>query len=378
MINKTTNSEVIYIDGFQGVIDSLLQNCRDKRVFVTNKKLDKLLNLSALEGRKIIIAADGESCKSFSNAALIIKKFLSLNALKSDVITVIGGGALCDLGAFCASIYKRGSELTLVPTTLLAMIDAAHGGKTAVNENGFKNCAGSFYPASEIIICTDFLYTLPAKQIESGLFEALKYGILFSKKLFIDIIANQSGLIKYDADNRELFIDIIKKCIGYKNKITAADPFDKNERLALNFGHTFGHAFESAAGPKLSHGHAVGLGMFIELVFSRIKYGETKENLKTTGLLLKFIRNCAAYKNLDSMIKDKDIFEKLYMYIIHDKKAGSGTGTGTRTRTRTAAGAIKMPVIWKSGLYSLEEISAAEDLKRFFKKRGDIIDAWTA
>ena len=372
MIDKIRKSKIIYIDDSPGAIYSLLQNCRNKRVFVTNKKLDKLLNLSALEGRKIVIAANGESCKSFSNAALIIRELLNLNAVKSDVITVIGGGALCDLGAFCASMYKRGSELTLVPTTLLAMIDAAHGGKTAVNENGFKNCAGSFYPASEIIICTDFLSTLPAKQIESGLFEALKYGILFSKKLFSDIIANQSSLIKYDADNRELFIDIIKKCIGYKNKIIAADPFDKNERLALNFGHTFGHAFESAADRKLSHGQAVGLGMFIELVFSRIKYGETTENLKTAGMLLKFIRNCAAYKTIDSIIKEKDIFEKLYMYIIHDKKAGSVKRTGA------AACTVKMPVVRKPGLCSLEEISAAEDIKRFLRRHGDIMGAWTA
>ncbi len=378
MVNKTIKSKIIYIDSVKGFIYWLLKNCGNGRVFITNKKLYKLLDLSAIEGRKIIIAADGESCKSFSNAALIIRELLRLNALKSDIITVIGGGALCDLGAFCASIYKRGSRLALVPTTLLAMIDAAHGGKTALNENGFKNCAGSFYPASEIIMCADFLKTLPSQHIESGLFEALKYGILFSKKLFIDIIANQRGLITYNTDSSELFMDTIKKCIRYKNKITAADPFDKNERLALNFGHTFGHAFESAAGRKLSHGHAVGLGMFLELVFSRIKYGETKQNIKTEGLLLKFIRNCAAYKTLDNLVKKRDIFEKLYEYIFHDKKAGMAAEKGAGTKAGTASGAVKMPVVKKPGSYSLEEISITEEIKPFLKKRGDLIDAWTA
>jgi 3-dehydroquinate synthase len=366
MLNKTIISKILYFDSFQGFIYSLLKNCADKRVFITNKKLYKLLNLSVLEGRKIIISGDGESCKSFSNAALIVKGLLKRSVFKSDIITVIGGGSLCDLGAFCASIYKRGSRLALAPTSLLAMVDAAHGGKTALNENGFKNCAGTFYPASEIMICADFLTTLPAAQIESGLFEAIKYGILFSKKLFIDIISRQDSLIKYNTANRELFIDIIKKCVRYKNKITGADPFDKNERLALNFGHTFGHAFEGAAGPELSHGCAVGLGMFMELFLARVKYGESKENLNAAGMLLKFIRKSGAHKTLDRVIKQKDIFNNLYRYIIHDKKAGA------------AGSVIKMPVVKKPGLYSLEEISAPEDIKRFLKRRGDIIDAWTA
>lgn len=366
MPDKAIKSKVVYIEASGRAGLSFIRKLQEKRVYVTNKKLYKLLGLSILQGRKIIIPADGEKCKSFSNAALIIREFLKRNVLKSDIITVIGGGALCDIGAFCASIYKRGSRLSLAPTSLLAMIDAAHGGKTALNESGIKNCVGSFYPASEIVIYADFLTSLPAAEIESGLFEALKYGILFSKKLFVSIISQQKRLIKYDAANRELFIDIIKKCVRYKSKITAADPFEKNERLALNFGHTFGHALESAAVPKLSHGYAVGLGMFMELLLARFKYGENKENLNTAGMLLEFIRNCGAYKTLNGVIRQKGIFKKLLRYIIHDKKAGA------------AGGAIIMPAVKRPGLYSLEEISVCDDIKPFLKEGADIIDAWNS
>jgi 3-dehydroquinate synthase len=243
------------------------------------------------------------------------------------------------------------------------MIDAAHGGKTAVNEGGVKNCAGSFYAAGEILICPEFLTTLPVSEIENGLFEALKYAALFSGPLLKLIVENRAALKKYDAQSCVMFLKIIKKCVGYKNKIVSIDPFDEGERLALNFGHTFAHAFESVSGGSIDHGAAVGLGMFAELALAGFIYGETEGNKSLASELMKFIRDCAAYKKLDGLIKRDGIFEKLHELMAHDKKA---RGNGT----------IRMPVVKKAGIYSLEDISVSRHIIPFLKSKEYMMKKW--
>ena len=339
------------------------------RILFSSEKLYRLLNLSRLTSgpagisRRILVASDGEKCKSFSAASEIIRSLLSLKGSKGDVITVAGGGSLTDVGAFCASIYRRGAGLSLVPTTLLAMIDAAHGGKTAVNEGGVKNCAGSFYAAGEILICPDFLTTLPESEIENGLFEALKYAALFSGSMLKLIVENRAALKSYNSRSSGLFLKIIKKCIGYKNKIVSIDPFDDGERLALNFGHTFAHAFESASGGRIAHGAAVGLGMFAELALAKFIYGENAGNKSLASELLKFIRDCSAYKKLDRLIKRDKIFEELQNFIFHDKKT-----RGNRT--------VRMPVVKRAGINSLEEISISRHIAPFLKSKEYMMNEW--
>lgn len=362
-------SKVHYCEDFPALADFIRNTGPAARILVSGKKLYRILNLSRLTSgqdgitRTILIAADGEKCKSLKTASEIIRALLNLEGAKSDIITVAGGGSLTDIGAFCASIYKRGAGLSLVPTTLLAMIDAAHGGKTAVNESGIKNCAGSFYAAGEILICPEFLTTLPVSEIENGLFEALKYAALFSGALLKLIIENRAALKNYDARSRGMFLKVIKKCVGYKNKIASADPFDAGERIALNYGHTFAHAFESASCGRIAHGAAVGLGMFAELALARFIYGETEGNKSLASALLKFIRECSAYKKLDGLLKRDGIFEKLHMFIIHDKKA---RGNGT----------IRMPMVKRAGIYSFEDISVSRHIAPFLKSKGFLMKEW--
>lgn len=363
---------------------ALQSNCNfcSKSLLISGRRLYSLLGLSSLmrgapaQTRLILLREDGEKCKSFGCVETVLKEALEFDLGRNDRIVAAGGGSLTDLGAFCASIYKRGARLTLVPTTLLAMIDAAVGGKTAVNVGGFKNCAGTFYPASEIIICPDFLKTLPVKEIENGLFEAVKYGVLFSKALLKKIFENQPLLKKYrpqngrekygagvHASNAALFFDIIKNCVNFKMRIVKKDPFDKNERLALNFGHTFGHAFESVSGGSISHGAAVGLGMAAELIFSRFKHGESGDNAELVSKIMSFIRATSHYRVLDDFLAAPEIFARMRKYILNDKKA-------------LPEGYIEMPLVKKAGLYEIEKISMREELEPFLNSPHYLLDKW--
>jgi 3-dehydroquinate synthase len=369
MTKFALKSKVHYCEDIPALVRFIQKTEPAGRILVSSEKLYRILNLSRLTSgparisRSILVASDGEKCKSFSAASKVIRALLNLNGAKSDIITVAGGGSLTDAGAFCASIYKRGAGLSLVPTTLLAMIDAAHGGKTAVNEGGVKNCAGSFYAAGEIVICPEFLTTLPESEIENGLFEALKYAALFSAPLLKMIVENRAALKKYNSRSGGLFLKIIKKCVGYKNKIVSADPFDSGERMALNFGHTFAHAFESVSGGRIAHGAAVGLGMFAELSLAGFICGETEGNKSLASALMKFIRDCAVYKKLDRLIKRDAIFEKLHELMAHDKKA---RGNGT----------IRMPVVKRAGTYSLEDISLSRHIIPFLKSKEYMMKEW--
>ena len=182
---------------------------------------------------------------------------LILSKLKININTkliVIGGGILQDLVGFCSSIYVRGIEYILIPTTLLAQADSCIGGKTSINFENKKNLLGTFYPPSNIIICTEFLKTLSNLDYISGLGEIYKFYLL------------QNKISKFDLDSsiESMIIDGLE----YKVGILVKDEFDKKERKFLNFGHTFGHALESISNYQIPHGIAVILGSMISLRIS--------------------------------------------------------------------------------------------------------------
>lgn len=199
----------------------------------------------------------GEKSKTLSQC-LKIYEFLSENAVgREDIIHVFGGGTICDLAAYAVSAFKRGCRLILYPSTLLAMIDAAIGGKTGVNHLGYKNFLGSFYPAEKIIIHTPFLKSLPKAELRQGFAEMMKYSLLCE-----DLVLSNFG------NSRLLEDETILSFALYKMQVCALDPYDRKERLLLNFGHSFGHAIEAASQYKIKHGDAIVLGMNIACDFS--------------------------------------------------------------------------------------------------------------
>ncbi len=267
---------------------------------------------------------DGETVKSLGSVEKITARLIELGFSGGDHLCAIGGGTICDISSFAASVYKRGMRLTLVPTTLLAMIDAAVGGKTAANANGVKNAIGTFYPAGKIIIVPSFLKTLPAREIENGLFEAFKYGLLFSERLAREIVSKRNSLKNYDGESAPLFEKIIKTCVSYKTDITGSDPFDKGVRKLLNLGHTTGHAIESVSGNKTSHGSAVGAGLLIEAVIAR-ELGVLKRAEAVLKFIAGFLENSASFGTVKKVLFSQRAFEKMAPFIAHDKKS-DGTG----------------------------------------------------
>jgi 3-dehydroquinate synthase len=209
-----------------------------------------------------------ENAKSLTEIHIIFDILIKRKANIQTKLLVIGGGILQDLIGFCASIYCRGIEYNLIPTTLLSQADSCLGGKTSINVNGKKNILGTFYPPNNIYICTDFLKTLTSLDYYSGLGEIYKFHILENK-------INQFNI---DGDIK----DMIYKGLLFKRDILSRDEFDKGERKYLNFGHTFGHALETTSQNNIPHGVAVILG---SIIASRIA-NKLQYNVPNYDLLL--------------------------------------------------------------------------------------------
>ncbi len=201
----------------------------------------------------------GEEYKSSELLLKIADWALSVGATRDTHFIAVGGGVVCDITAFAASIYMRGVPLILVPTTLLSMVDAALGGKTGIDFKGYKNILGSFYPAKEIRIYPEVLGNLPEREYLSGLAEVIKHALLRDTEL-LEILQNEKERIL--ARDPELLSDIIYRSQLVKQWYIEQDPYDLDVRGHLNLGHTFGHALESIGGLNTwSHGEAVAWGM---------------------------------------------------------------------------------------------------------------------
>lgn len=199
----------------------------------------------------------GEPSKNWNQCLKVYDFLTEHQASREDIIHVFGGGTVCDLAAYAVSTFKRGCRLYLYPSTLLAMVDAAIGGKTGINYLNFKNFIGSFYPAERIIIFPAFLQSLATSELRQGYAEMLKCTMLNENLLLPE-------LDRIFPPRDQLILDYAR----FKMSICAKDPYDKKQRQLLNFGHCFGHALESFSNYKIKHGDAVVLGMYIACEYS--------------------------------------------------------------------------------------------------------------
>lgn len=207
----------------------------------------------------LIILGSGEPYKTIESVLTVVKTAITADFTRNDIFVGIGGGVICDLTAFASSIFKRGISVQLVPTTLLAMVDASIGGKTGCDFDNYKNMIGTFHPAKNIYYFTPFIQSLAENQYNSGLAEAFKTGILFDNDLY-NLFKNESE--KINARDKDILLEIIKKCVKAKSEVVEKDFMEKNIRSTLNLGHTFAHALESIAGlGVITHGAAVAWGI---------------------------------------------------------------------------------------------------------------------
>ncbi len=248
-----------------------------------------------------VILPPGEIYKDWKSIEKILTKAVELELGRDANFVGIGGGVICDMTAFAASLFMRGCSVTLIPTTTLSMCDAALGGKTGVDFKDYKNLVGTFYPATELRICVDTLKTLEKREFLSGIAEVIKSAMLADNELLTYLENNRDNILGLKRESLEF---IINSCIKVKGKIVEADLYERSIRAHLNLGHTFGHALETVTGfADFSHGEGViwGIGRAMETsrelgivnreyydrVFSIINlYGyRTKANVDATKII---------------------------------------------------------------------------------------------
>jgi 3-dehydroquinate synthase len=227
----------------------------DNAIFITDANVFALHQQKFKEFRTIVIEA-GEVFKQQQTVDKIINELIELGADRKTTLIGVGGGVVTDITGYVASVYKRGVEFAFVPTTILAMGDAAIGGKNGIDVGLYKNMVGTINQPKFLLFDYSFLQTLPHEQWINGFAEIIKHACIKDSELFIDLENNT--LEKYKAD-ATLLAALIQKNVTIKTSVVVNDEFEKGERKLLNFGHTFGHAIENLY--QLPHGHAVSMGM---------------------------------------------------------------------------------------------------------------------
>jgi 3-dehydroquinate synthase len=295
---------------YQGITEVIFQSFKlwlsknEVDAFIVDRNILKIYPAIIKDTTRNVYVFDAiEQNKTLANASKILNFFYKNQIDRSNIVAVIGGGITCDTGAFVASLWNRGIRLVLVPTTLLAMVDASVGGKTAVNYRHVKNKVGTFYNPEKIIIDTQFLSTLPKNIYLQGVAETLKHALLFSEPLLHQII--EKGVYHIDEE-------IIRKNVEFKIAIVEKDPFEKNLRKVLNFGHTIGHAIEMVC--NVPHGIAVATGMYLELkVQQLLGYREIKPVIDLLNQL--YQQNPELYLSIEP-----HFYLKIFRLIQYDKK----------------------------------------------------------
>ena len=225
---------------------------------IWGEQLEKALADAKLD-YTILEIADGERSKTFATVEQLAERMAAKNADRSAVVIAFGGGVVGDLAGLLASVYMRGVEFIQIPTTLLAQVDAAIGGKTGVNLRNGKNMLGTFHQPRAVISDPDLLATLPDREFRAGLFEVIKSGIIRDRKLFEITESERERLL---SRNPQILERVIHDCARIKAEVVAADEKESDLRRILNFGHTIGHALEADTGYRhFLHGEAVGWGM---------------------------------------------------------------------------------------------------------------------
>ncbi len=267
---------------------------------------------------------DGEAAKSgkwlFKLYSFMLKNMFDRNS----VVIALGGGVVGDLSGFLASTYMRGVSFVNIPTTLLAQVDSAIGGKTGINLPEGKNMVGTFYQPKVVLADISFLKTLSEKIIGDSFFEIIKYGIIYDEKLFSYLEKNlQKGVSLDDT----IVTHLVYNSVKIKTAVVEADEEERSGlRAILNYGHTFAHAFEAVSSyGGITHGAAVGIGMIAAAYFSFLS-GILKEgDFKRVERLIKNIDTYRPLGNIFGKDIKLDIFiKKVIKYMLNDKKNSGG------------------------------------------------------
>ena len=312
--------EIIISENLKESLQKAITRCPHDKLFVLADShtcelcLPLIGNIPAAEDYELITIAPGDQHKNLETLASVWNELSNRGGTRHSLLLNLGGGMVTDLGGFAASTFKRGITYINVPTTLLAMVDAAVGGKTGINFNGLKNEIGAFAPARFVVLDTEFLRSLDAENLRSGYAEMLKHGL-------ISTTPHWAELVTFDMEHPDYraLQSLVARSVSVKENIVEQDPREQNIRKSLNFGHTVGHAFESLAleqGTPRLHGYAVAWGMVCELYLSCLRTGFPKDKLRQT---VQFIK-----ENYGTFAFDCKQYDRLYEFMTHDKKNEGG------------------------------------------------------
>ena len=253
---------------------------------------------SVCPGSTVVTLPQGEKTKSLDNHRALLSRMLELNFLRTDRVIAVGGGVMGDLAGFAAAVYMRGIDFYNIPTTLLSQVDSSIGGKVAVDMDGVKNVIGAFYQPRKVLIDPDTLNTLDRRQLSAGLAEAIKMAATSDRTLFEKI--EQSEKLE------DVLDEVIEGSLRIKRDVVQQDPTEKGLRRVLNFGHTVGHAIESAMDGQWLHGECVATGM--------LPMSSTQARQRIAWVLEKYDLPTHTDRTADELLS----------YIQHDKKAADG------------------------------------------------------
>ncbi len=291
-------------------MDKLPEHMPDKDVFILTD--DHVHNIygQAFPGFPVYVMKAGEENKTPGSALAICRWLLEKGAGRDAFLLGVGGGMVCDMAGFVASVYMRGINFGLVASSLLAQVDASVGGKNGVNLDGFKNIIGTFNQPHFVLCDTRMLHSLPEEELRNGLAEAIKHTLIADKHMFNIIRENVPAILGLD---EVLLNKLVSHSIRVKSGIVSKDETEQGERRKLNLGHTWGHAVEKTDG--IPHGQAVSIGLAFAAVLSERKGMLPPRDRKQVVELL---------QSLGLPVKSGTNPQKIFRALTKDKKRESG------------------------------------------------------
>ena len=326
---------IIISGNLQNELAIALSECEHDRIFVLTDEntlthcWPVISNYYCLKNAQVITIGASDTNKTLETVSQVWQALINGGATRHSCLINLGGGMVTDLGGFAASTFKRGINFINIPTTLLAMVDASVGGKTGFNFAGLKNEIGVFNDSKYVILDTQFLKTLDQENLLSGYAEMLKHALISKETMWTQHVAFDVEALN-TPESLEKLQAMLAESVEVKEHVVKEDPYEQGIRKALNFGHTFGHAFESwsmirahqpsTLNPQpstlLFHGYAVAFGIICELYLSAIKCGFPTDKMHQT---VAFIR-----ENYGRLTITCDDYPTLIQLMQHDKKNTSG------------------------------------------------------
>ncbi len=318
-----------------GVLGSGFWPLEGRRFCVTDSVVSGLYSDSIQPLAGVVEVEPGEGAKTMAEAERVLRDLTRLGASRSDHLVALGGGVVGDLAGFCAATYQRGVEVVQVPTTLVAQVDSAYGGKTGVDLPEAKNYVGAYHLPSAVLADTGTLVSLPREEMAAGFVEIVKTALIAGGELWERV----RTIDRLDAAELD---DVIFACAQTKLEIVAADERDAGERAVLNLGHTVGHAIEAASGyERYRHGEAVGLGLLAALRISGAEglHDEVGEILASHGLPVALAAEVDPEAVLEAIGRDKKRTNQGVGFVLLESPGKAATGR--RVDDETVRGAVE-------------------------------------